>query len=220
MPLDQKGIAETDVELIATPHRIVAMRTCLTWASLALILSVSGLSQAAVAGDASSTNTDPQGLERGPLVTVTGYIRPPHGCRPAELFITARIKPGYWIYSITQASGGPNRTIIELEESSAYHLLGSFSAIQQPLREKTEWPEWPILEKHPGCVTWHAAIEARPGVDLAKLTITGAVRAQVDTDTSCLAPTAYPFIATCVPPDRCKVRSLLGIFGCRRGCGL
>jgi hypothetical protein len=86
--------------------------------------------------------------------------------------------------------------MIELQETSAFRLRGPFTAIQQPLREKADWPDWPIMEKQIGSVTWHAAIEILPGVNPAKVTVKGVVRAQVDTASYCLMPTSYPFVAT------------------------
>lgn len=181
------------------------MRSCLAWSSLVLFAALAAPSLAADL----VTVTNQEDLQcPGREVVVTAYFTSPQGCRPAELFVTARLKPGYWLYSITQPSGGPHRTVIELEESSAFRLRGPFTAIQQPLREKTEWPEWPVLEKQPGCVTWHAAIEFATGVDFAKLTIKGDVKGQVDTETFCLAPAVYPFTAALKPPGKCEARRL------------
>ena len=191
------------------------MQSCPVWFSLALLSALAAPSLAAVDMVAVSNQEDTQGRGQEVAVAVTAYFTTPHGCQPAELFVTARLKSGYWLYSITQPSGGPHRTIIELEESSAFRLRGPFTAIQQPFREKTKYPEWPVLEKHPGCVTWHALIQFAPGVDPAKLTIKGAVRGQVDTEDFCLLPTAYPFVAALGPPGDCVVRPLAHRFTCR-----
>ena len=181
------------------------MRSCLGWSSLVLLSAMAAPSMAA---DLVSVTNQEDLQCPGREIVVTAYFTNPQDCHAAELFVTAKLKPGYWLYSITQPSGGPHRTIIELEESTAFRLLGSFTAIQQPVREKTEWPEWPVLEKHPGCVTWHAVIEFAAGVDLAKLTIKGVVKGQVDTATFCLAPTPYPFTAALKPPCECAARRL------------
>jgi hypothetical protein len=129
-------------------------------------------------------------------VVVTASFTAASSRQPAELFITAKLKPGYCLYSITQPSGGPNRTIIEVEESPAFRLRGPFKAIQQPCYETTPWPEWPIVEKHLGCITWHATIDIAPGVAAERLTITGGVTCQVDTESFCFPPTSYRFTAT------------------------
>jgi len=57
-------------------------------------------------------------------------------------------------------------------------------------------------------VTWHALIDFAPGVDLSKLAIKGEVRGQVDTETFCLMPAAYPFMATREPTDTCTTHRL------------
>lgn len=182
------------------------MRSCPVWSFLVLLSAMAAPSLAAVDVVAVTNREDTQRPRQE--VTVTAYFTIPQGCQPAELFVTARLKPGYWLYSITQPSGGPHRTVIELEPSSAFRLRGPFTAIQQAFREKTEWPGWPVLEKHLGYVTWHAVIELASGEDLTKLTIKGAVKGQVDTEAFCLAPTAYPFMAALGTPGECMAHRL------------
>jgi len=183
------------------------MRNCSIWSSLALFSAMADPSLAAE--DIATVTTWKDIQRRGQEVVVTAHFTTPHGCQPAELLVTARIKPGYWLYSVTQPSGGPHRTIIELEQSPAFRLREPFTAIQQPFREKTEWPDWPVLEKHLGSVTWHARIEFAPGVYLSNLTIKGTVRGQVDTEAFCLMPTAYLFVAAQEPPGICKANPFM-----------
>jgi suppressor for copper-sensitivity B len=161
-----------------------------------------------LAGDAYSQN---------PL-SVTACFTAPNPQREALLFVTVRLQPGYWLYSVTQPTGGPNRTDIKVEESSAFTVLGSFEPLQPPMLERTELPGWPILEKHPGCISWQARIRFAPGVDPARLTIPGAVWGQVDTSEFCISPTDYPFNATLALPQIsqrcCRPRHWL----CKRLC--
>jgi len=182
------------------------MRNCPIWSSLALLSAMAAPSPATVGMVAVTNLEDTQ--SPGQEVAVTACFTIPQGCQTAELFVTAKLKPGYWLYSITQPSGGPHRTIIELEQMPTFRLREPFTAIQQPLREKTEWPDWPVLEKHLGCVTWHAVIEFAPGVDLGKLAIKGEVRGQVDTEAFCLMPTAYPFMAVRQSTDTCTTHRM------------
>ena len=133
-------------------------------------------------------------------VTLTAGFTAPNGQQEATLFITAKLAPGYWLYSTTQPPGGPNPTVIKLEESSAFKALGPFVATQPPTREETEIPGWPLIEKHPGAITWQAPIRLAPGVDLMGLKIHGTVQAQVDTASFCIPPTDYPFTATLAQP--------------------
>ena len=134
-------------------------------------------------------------------VSVTACFTAPNCQQEAVLFVTARLSPGYWVYSITQPPGGPNRTVITLKPSSAFKVMGWFVTIQPPILEKTEFPDWPILEKHPGCVTWRASIQFAPGTNLSRLAIRGSIWGQVDTATFCIPPIDYCFTATLAQPE-------------------
>jgi len=100
------------------------MRNYSVWSSLVLLSVMTASSLAAVDAVAVTNQEDTQCTEQE--VAVTAYFTTPRSRQPAELFVTARLKPGYWLYSITQPSGGPHRTIIELEESPAFRLRGRF----------------------------------------------------------------------------------------------
>lgn len=97
--------------------------------------------------------------------------------RPAVLMITADIERGWHVYSLTQPSGGPTKTKIELTESPQYHLVGQFRSLPEPTK-RVDNEAWVglTIEEHDGPVTWYAPIELAAGVDPAKLTITGKVR--------------------------------------------
>lgn len=97
--------------------------------------------------------------------------------RPAVLMITARIERGWHVYSLTQPSGGPTKTKIELTESPQYHLIGQFRSLPEPTK-RVDNEAWVglTIEEHDGEVTWYAPIELAAGVDPASLTITGKVR--------------------------------------------
>ena len=133
-------------------------------------------------------------------VSVTAYFTAPNRQQEAVLFVTVRLLPGHWLYSITQPAGGPNCTAIKVEETSAFAILGAFAPLQPPILEKTDFPNWPAIEKHVGCVSWRAPIRFAPGVDYTRLTMHGAVWAQVDTAEFCIPPTDYPFTATLANP--------------------
>ena len=70
------------------------------------------------------------------IVKLNARFTPPAGKQPAMLFITADIKQGWHIYSITQEPGGPIRTEIELAPSPQYRLAGEFKAQPKPKKEK------------------------------------------------------------------------------------
>ena len=138
----------------------------------------------------------PQGQEK--VVSVEGQFTVSTDEEPARLFITAKMAPGYHIYSITQAvaAPGPKRTEIKLDPSNAYELMDGFRAYPAPERKIEEFWGDPnlIIETHHDSVTWYAPVKLAPGVDPASLRITGQIYAQACKD-SCLMPQDYPFTA-------------------------
>lgn len=139
------------------------------------------------------------GMGGEPVVAVMSQFTAPTADQPARLFVTAKMEPGWHIYSITQPEGGPIATTINLAPSAAYRLTGDFQPTTLP--EKKVEPLFGGLEveSHHGEVTWHAPIELAPGVDPATLTIEGAVRAQPCDAKSCLPPQRFPFVARLGP---------------------
>jgi thiol:disulfide interchange protein len=119
--------------------------------------------------------------------------------QPAYLVITAEIAPDWHIYSITQESGGPLATKIDLDnKQKQFKLTGKF--IPSPKAEshldEEAFPGIP-LEEHHERVTWFAPIEFAAGVDPAKLKISGAVDAQAcHPERGCIPPKPYKFTAT------------------------
>jgi suppressor for copper-sensitivity B len=137
-----------------------------------------------------------RGFQPEKVVTVDGQFTVAKDGRPARLFITAKIAPGWHIYSITQPPGGPIPSKIKLDTSIAYRVLGNFQALTPP--EKKQEGIWSdptlITESHHGSVTWYAPIELAPGVEPATLQIRGQVYAQA-CSTGCIMPQDYPFTA-------------------------
>jgi suppressor for copper-sensitivity B len=108
--------------------------------------------------------------------------------------ITADVASGWHIYSITQAPGGPLKTKLKLTASPDFKLLGDFKSEKPAAVHHYEdiYPGLPV-EEHEGQVVWTAPIEFAAGVDPAKLTIGGAVNAQVCAK-ECYPPTDYKFV--------------------------
>jgi suppressor for copper-sensitivity B len=133
-------------------------------------------------------------------VTATGQFTTGQVGKPARLFITAKVRPGWHIYSTTQKPGGPLRTKIRLKDSSDFRVLGDFHASPPPER-KTQPEAFKdlIVETHEGTVTWHAPIEMAPGVDPARVKIEGTVLAQPCDANSCFPPESYAFTAMAGP---------------------
>lgn len=129
-------------------------------------------------------------------VAVSAEFTVDQGGRSGKLFITAKIEPGWHIYSITQAPGGPKRTKIRLNPSDEYRVVGEFTASPPP--KKGTQPEAfndLVVESHEGTVTWSAPIEFAPGVDPSKVKISGVVNAQPCDANSCYPPEDFAFAA-------------------------
>src|SRR5262245_23811730 len=66
------------------------------------------------------------------FVKASGYFTLRSGSQEGTLYVTAEMAPGWHIYSITQAPGGPLKTKIKLTPSPAYKLTGEFKALEAP----------------------------------------------------------------------------------------
>ncbi|MBN2475894.1 MAG: thioredoxin family protein [Pirellulales bacterium] len=129
------------------------------------------------------------------VLAVTAQYAAATADRPAGLFITAEIEPGWHIYSITQPAGGPVRTTIELDDSDEFRLAGQFRALSPPEKKREEVFDNLIVESHYGTVTWYAPLELSFGVDPSSLRITGKLTAQPCDANGCLMPQSFPFVA-------------------------
>jgi thiol:disulfide interchange protein len=121
-------------------------------------------------------------------VTVTAEFAPAQDDRPALLFVTARIIPGYHVNAMDQPSaadgtGGPQPMAIALAESAPVKLAGEFVPLQPPTSH-IDTEGWPGLElrEHAREVTWVAPIELPADADLASLTIEGVITGQACND--------------------------------------
>ena len=142
------------------------------------------------------------GQEVGSEISVNAQFTVSADGEPAGLFVTATLKPGWHIYSITQPPGGPVRTTIAVDPSDTYRIAGDFQATTKPERDRKaeELFGGLIVEIHHPTVTWRAPIELADNVDPASLTITGKVRAQLCDANSCLPTEDFPFEAKFVSP--------------------
>jgi suppressor for copper-sensitivity B len=129
-------------------------------------------------------------------VTLQAEFSEAKGDAPARLFITATIKAGWHIYSITQSSGGPIKTEIKLSPSDKFKLIGDFKAEPKPkIEQQPEAFPGLDLETHAEKVTWHAPIKLAPGADPAALKIEGTLFFQPCDDNNCLPPRDEKFTA-------------------------
>lgn len=128
------------------------------------------------------------------LMTVSAEFTAPAAEAPAVLRITAQIAEGWHTYSITQPKGGPNPTVITLEQGAGYRLKGPFVASPAPEAHSEPAFNGLMVEEHRGKVTWEAPLEFAEGVDPATVEIRGDVRAQL-CSTTCLPPRRFAFVA-------------------------
>lgn len=130
------------------------------------------------------------------VVTVSAMFTAPSGDRPAMLHVTAKMEPGWYIYSITQAPGGPIRTKINLRLPlpPGVRQAGPFTAVPPPHEKKEPAFNNLLVQTHEDSVTWHAPLSIDPSVNLATLVIPGTVYAQ-PCSTACLMPQDFPFTA-------------------------
>jgi thiol:disulfide interchange protein len=137
------------------------------------------------------------GAEAKDILKVDAQFTPPDGKKPAMLFITAEIKHGWHIYSVTQASGGPIPTKIELNKSPQYRLAGAFKSQPQPKKGKEPDAFGDLqIETHEGTITWYVPLELARGANPAGLRIEGKVSFQACDASSCIPPGDVPFSAT------------------------
>lgn len=133
------------------------------------------------------------------VVGVAAQFTAPGPATPGRLFVTATLKPGWHIYSITQPRGGPVATRIALGPSQAYRLAGEFQPSPPPQKKVEPAFKNLVVESHYGTVTWHAPIELAAGTDPAALRIEGAVTVQPCDPNACLPPRSIPFAAALGP---------------------
>jgi thiol:disulfide interchange protein/DsbC/DsbD-like thiol-disulfide interchange protein len=126
------------------------------------------------------------------VIAVRAGFTPPDAAGKASLAVTATIQPGWHIYSITQKPVRAVPTTISVDESPDYRITGPFLPNLPPEVVRTDGDEF---EQFAGEVTWHASIEVAKGVDPRNLKISGKVRIQTCSETSCLQPTVFKFIA-------------------------
>lgn len=143
----------------------------------------------------------PMGGATGDPVSVSSQFTAATADQPAVLMITAKIEPGWHVYSLTQGklpSGlGPNQTKITIDESPQFKLLGEVRAFPEAHdRVDTEAFVGLTLQEHSNQVTWYAPIELAEGVEPATVTVTGKVSLQACEERgSCIPPKSYPINA-------------------------
>jgi DsbC/DsbD-like thiol-disulfide interchange protein len=134
------------------------IRSHLRWAVLALCL-VSFVSSNALSQDFGFGPGFDFGGEKKKSVTIAASFEPGKQAGQGTLILTAKIDPGWHIYSTSQKRGGPAPTKITLAESTQYKPTGLISYSPKPTVKKYEF--WPSLdvEEHEGQVTWRIELQ-------------------------------------------------------------
>ena len=87
--------------------------------------------------------------EQGKAATVSAEFTAPSATAPGRLFITATIKSGWHIYSITQPEGGPLATKITLKPPAGVRV-GDFQVSPPPKKSKEVGFGDLVIESHAG----------------------------------------------------------------------
>lgn len=124
---------------------------------------------------------------------VSAVFTPPADGQAAQLWVTATIKAGWHIYSVTQAPGGPVRTTITVDASSEYRVTGAPQPLIPPEKKTDPYVKDITIEEHHGTVTWRIPLEISS--DPGRLTIKGKLKAQVCDPNTCTPPTDFAFTA-------------------------
>ncbi len=132
-------------------------------------------------------------------MTLSAEFTAPRDGEPANLFVTARLEPGWYTYSLTQPPPSIP-TKIELDPSASYRLAGKFQPLTPPkVKNEKIGKKTFVTEAHHETVTWHAPLELMPGADPRSIKIAGVVTAQRCNENSCLPPAKFPFVAAIGP---------------------
>lgn len=142
----------------------------------------------------------PAAGEQEPVVSVTAQVIAPTPEQPAGLFIRAQIKPGWHIYSLSQPSGGPVRSRIDLNLPDGVEAAAARRVYPQPQRKPEPAFDNLMVESHYETVTWYVPLKPTPGANPDWLGITGELTAQPCDANGCLAP--QPFLFSAVRSDQ------------------
>jgi thiol:disulfide interchange protein len=104
----------------------------------------------------------------------------------AEIVLTAKIDPGYHLYSLTQPEGGPVRTTITVPAGGPFAFVGK--AVQPPYRSVFDPGFHMNDQEYEGAVAFGIPVKLRSGIAGAQKAVV-TVHYQLCTDRNCLIPT-------------------------------
>lgn len=169
---------------------------------LAMLACLLGIADATVAGDLAGPLGAARPAVANPLadvsaalgepVAITAAVEPGRDGGADALAVTARLEPGWHLYSVTQKPGGPIATRISVAKDSPRSVTGPFVPDADPHRRTADdVPAWKglVIEEHAGVVTWRAPLAAGAGE------VRGSVSLQLCQETTCLPPQTIAFTA-------------------------
>lgn len=122
------------------------------------------------------------GGQGGNELELTGEYQVAAGRREGRLVIDAQMSAGWYVYSLTQKPGGPQKSDIQVTASDMFELLGPFTPDKPPKVKNEEIFDNLPVEKHPEHVRWTAPIRISSGADPEKLAISVKYSGQVCQD--------------------------------------
>jgi len=128
----------------------------------------------------------------GPLTVTAAVETTPAG---PVLAVTAALEPGWHLYAIDQAPGGPLATRIDVAGAAGWRITGPFvpdvPASVQKMEAGSPWKGL-VIKEHSGRTTWRAPLEAPPG---GGDPLRGSIRVQLCRDNACIPPETREFTA-------------------------
>lgn len=154
---------------------------------MAALLTGVVLAQPGASGN-SASSTD--------VLTVSGQFTAPDSQGVSVLYLSARVSPGWHIYSVTQPKGGPIATKIAIDEPKLPQAPGPARAWPKP-HVGTEAAFGDLsIETHDGSLVWYLPVRLPAGTNVDELSLKGKVTVQACNERGCLPPKPYQFTAT------------------------
>ncbi len=169
------------------------------WLGATVILAADGAAQpgGTLGAGPSPFAFDPlsAAASEGPIRVTAAVERTAEG-KPLVLAVTAALEPGWHLYAVDQAPGGPLATKIELDADAGWRATGPFvpdvPATRQTMGERSVWKGL-VIQEHSGRITWRAPVTSAKAD--ASGPVRGSVRVQLCRDNACTPPEAYEFTA-------------------------
>lgn len=164
----------------------------LVWAMLASFAAARALAQPSLFDDPATLSAG--GDPGADVIRFSAHFSPPDSSGVSVLYLSAKIKEGWHIYSVTQPKGGPIATKIALTAPESL-VGGPIRVWPKPVTKKEQaFGDLPI-ESHSGDVLWYLPVRLPAGANPADFKIEGKLTIQACNDQGCLPPKSHKFVA-------------------------